>query len=131
MFPFSAWMPNGAQPFGILGSWNPSESGLNDESNASTRALWKSVTYRRSFTVARPSNRAPAADSSTAVIASVPLTVGDQPITRPAWVANRKRANPLTPFWLTTKSAGLLLATVPVGPPVTVTVKGFFDPTPL
>ena len=36
-------MPNGAQPFGMPGSLKPSDSGLNEASNASTFALWKSA----------------------------------------------------------------------------------------
>jgi hypothetical protein len=43
MFPFSAWIPNGAHPLGIPGSEKPSESGLNDASKASTFELWKSA----------------------------------------------------------------------------------------
>ena len=45
MFPFSAWIPNGAQPAGTCESLNApvSATGLNDESKTSTRALWKSV----------------------------------------------------------------------------------------
>jgi hypothetical protein len=35
------------------------------------------------------------------------------------------------PFWDTTKSAPLLLKTVPVGPPATSTVSAAFVPTPL
>src|SRR5581483_155340 len=129
-FPFSAWMPNGAQPCGMPASLNPSDNGLNDASNASTRALWKSASYRRSVAVARPVFSAPAVELSTATTAAVPFTVGDQPSSCPPSVSNRNRAEPLTPFWLITKSAALLLATVPVGPPGTVTVRAVFEPTP-
>jgi hypothetical protein len=55
--PPSSWIPNGAQPAGILGSSNPPTrvAGLNEASRTSTRALWKSVAYRRSAVVASPS----------------------------------------------------------------------------
>ena len=49
----------------------------------------------------------------------------------PPSVANRNRAAPLLPFWLTTKSVALPLNTVPVGAPATVTVSADFAPTPL
>jgi hypothetical protein len=49
----------------------------------------------------------------------------------PLSVAKRKRAAPLEPFWLTTKSAALPLNTVPVGEPGTETVSGVFAPVPL
>src|SRR5690242_6487981 len=64
-------------------------------------------------------------------MACVPLTAGDQPRIVPPSVAKRKRALPLFPFWLTTKSALLPLNTVPVGPPATATVSAAFAPTPL
>ena len=51
--------------------------------------------------------------------------------TVPSSVANRKRAKPLLPFWLTTKSEALPLNTAPVGPPATVTVRACFAPAPL
>src|SRR5579864_4208431 len=130
MFPFSAWIPNGAQPAGIFGSWKGNGSGLNEASNESTLALWKSVAYSWSFNVARPSNTAPLEESSTPVTALVLLTVGAQPMICPACVANRKRAGELAPFWVTTKSVVLAFATVPVGPPATVTVSALFEPTP-
>src|SRR3954451_1338833 len=130
MLPPIAWMPNGAQPAGMFGSLNGSESGLNEASNESTRALWKSAAYRRSLAVARPVYSAPLAELSTATRALVPLTVGAQPSTWPASVSNRNREGAVTLFWLTGKSVTLVLATVPVGPPATVTTSAVFDPTP-
>jgi hypothetical protein len=59
-----------------------------------------------------------------------PFTIGDQPTTVPASVANRKRAAPLFPLSLITKSVGLPLNTVPVGPPATATVSAAFTPAP-
>ena len=64
----------------------------------------------------------------TAVFA---LTPGDHPDTSPDCVANKNRAELLTPFWLTTKSAEFELATAPVGPPDTATVSALLEPTPL
>jgi hypothetical protein len=49
----------------------------------------------------------------------------------PACVSNRKRAELLALPWLTTKAAVFEFATVPVGPPGTLTVKAFFAPTPV
>ena len=44
MLPPSAWIPNGAKPFGIFGSLKPpGTDSLNDASKTSTRPLWKSV----------------------------------------------------------------------------------------
>src|SRR5262249_23510317 len=125
-----AWIPNGAQPAGIFGSLNGSESGLNEASKESTRALWKSAAYRRSFRAARPVYSAPRAELSTETMALVPLTVGAQPSNWPASVSNRNREGAVTLFWLTGKSVALELATVPVGPPATVTTSALFDPTP-
>src|SRR5262249_7353410 len=64
----------------------------------------------------------------TEFVASTP---GDQPVIVPASVENRKRAEPLFPLALTTKSAAFALKTVPVGPPATVTVSADLAPTPL
>ena len=61
----------------------------------------------------------------------MPFTVGDQPRIVPPSVANRNRADPDFPFWLTTKSVATPLNTVPVGPPGTATVSGCFPPPPL
>ena len=47
-------MPNGAKPFGIFASLNGSETGLNALSKTSTRALWKSVAYRRPPAIVSP-----------------------------------------------------------------------------
>jgi hypothetical protein len=62
--------------------------------------------------------------------AAVPFTDGVQPRIVPPSVANRKRAAPLFPSWLMTKSAALPLKTVPVGPPGTDTVSGTLAPLP-
>ena len=46
MFPFSAWIPNGAYPFAIAVSLNAfagSVTGFHCASKTSTRPLWKSV----------------------------------------------------------------------------------------
>jgi len=74
---------------------------------------------------------APDADRSTPGIAVAPFTVGDQPRIVPPSVANRNRAAPDFPFWLTTKSVATPLNTVPVGPPGTATVSACFAPLPL
>ena len=124
-------MPNGAKPFGSFGSLNGSASGLNEASNESTRPLWKSAAYSRSLSVARPSYSAPCDELSTAATAAVPLTVGDQPRIWPACVSKRNRDDALTPFWLITNAAVFEFATVPVGPPGTVTVSAFFEPRPV
>src|SRR5580704_18603873 len=113
MFPFSAWIPNGAQPFGIFGSLKASGTGAKEALKVSTLALWKSVAYSWSFSVANPSNDAPADVSSTAVTAVVPFTDGAQPRIWPASVSNKNRAELLTPLWVTTKSAVFEFATVP------------------
>jgi hypothetical protein len=64
-------------------------------------------------------------------MAVVALTVGVQPRIVPALVANKKRAAPLLPFSVTTKSVALPLKTVPVGPPATATVSATLAPLPL
>src|SRR6266852_132527 len=74
---------------------------------------------------------APVDERSTPGIASAPFTVGDQPRIIPASVANRNRAGPDLPLWLTTKSVAAPLNTVPVGPPGTETVSACFTPLPL
>jgi hypothetical protein len=61
----------------------------------------------------------------------VPFTDGVQPRIVPPSVANRNRAAPLLPFWLTTKSVGLPLKTVPEGAPGTETVSACFAPAAL
>src|SRR6476469_7838210 len=131
MLPASAWMPNGAYPFGSFGSWNGSDTGANDLSKTSTRPLWKSVAYSLSAATARPLYTAPAADESAPGIAVAALTVGDQPRIWPPSVAKRNRAGPLLPPWLTTKSVAEPLNTVPVGPPGTDTVRACFAPLAL
>src|SRR6185437_11610826 len=131
MLPFSDWIPNGAKPFGSFGSWNGSETGANDLSKTSTRPLWKSVAYSRSLATVRPLYTAPAAEESAPTSAVVPFTAGDHPSTCPPSVAKRKRAAPLLPPWLTTKSVATPLKTVPVGPPGTETVSACFAPAPV
>src|SRR5438067_889574 len=118
MFPPSAWIPNGAKPFATFASLKPPDvaTGLNAASKTSTRALWKSVAYRRSLAVASPVYNAPALERSAPTTAAVPFTAGVQPRIIPLLVANRNRAAPLLPLWLTTKSVALPLKTVPVGP---------------
>ena len=81
--------------------------------------------------IASPLYTAPLAEESTPAIAVVPFTVGDQPRICPPSVAKRKRAAPLLPAWLTTKSVAAPLNTAPVGPPGTDTVKACFAPAPL
>jgi hypothetical protein len=93
--------------------------------------LWKSVAYNLSAAIASPLYTAPPAEESAPVIAVATFTVGDQPRICPASVANRKRALPLLPLWLTTKSVATALNTVPVGPPGTDTVRACFAPLPL
>jgi hypothetical protein len=93
--------------------------------------LWKSAAYRRSPATASPSNTAWVDELSTATIAAVPLTVGVHPRICPDAVSKRNREAPLTPFWLTAKSVVVGFATVPVGPPGTVTVVATLEPTPL
>ena len=61
----------------------------------------------------------------------MPFTVGDQPRIVPPSVANRNRAAPDLPLWLTTNAAAFPLKTVPVGPPGTATVRADFTPAPL
>ena len=68
---------------------------------------------------------------STAVTAAVALTVGDQPMIVPACVSNRNRAELAALPWPTTKAFVFEFATVPVGPPGTVTVRAFFEPPPV
>jgi hypothetical protein len=60
----------------------------------------------------------------------VAFTVGDHPRIVPPSVANRKRAAPDFPPWLTAKSVVLPLKTVPVGAPGTETVSATFAPVP-
>jgi hypothetical protein len=60
----------------------------------------------------------------------VPFTVGDQPRIWPAWFENRNSDDEEMPSCETTKSDVFEFATVPVGPPGTVTVSAFFAPPP-
>src|SRR5947209_14562293 len=133
MFPPSAWIPNGAKPLATFASLKPPDvaTGANDASKMSTRALWKSAAYRRSFAVASPVYNAPTLERSAPTTAVVPFTDGVQPRIIPLFVANRNLDAPLLPPWLTTKSVALPLKTVPVGPPGTDTVSGTFAPAPL
>src|SRR2546423_8388106 len=87
MLPASAWIPNGAYPFGSFGSWNGSDTGANDLSKTSTRPLWKSVAYNLSAATASPLYTAPPAEESAPAIPAVPITAGDQPRTCPDPVA--------------------------------------------
>src|SRR6478609_3817588 len=56
-------------------------------------------------------------------------TLGFQPRILPSSLANRNRAAPDCPLWLTTKS-DVPLKTVPVGPPPTLTTSGRGLPEP-
>ena len=49
----------------------------------------------------------------------------------PACVSNRNRAEPLALPCPTTNALAFELATVPVGPPGTLTVSAFLEPTPV
>src|SRR5438067_3456223 len=114
MLPPRAWMPNGPQPFGIRLSRNAfaGVTSLNEPSKTSTRPLWKSVAYSRSFRIARPLKTARVDERSAPGIAVVAATVGDQPRIVPASVAQRKRAAAVLP---TANALALPLKTVPVG----------------
>src|SRR3954470_18953614 len=132
--PLTAWIPNGANPRGIAGSWKAPgfETGAKLASHTSTLALWKSVAYSCGpapvSAIASPLKIAPG--TVTAVCAAVDVggggTAGFQPVIVPASEENRKRAGPELAPECTTKPVPPL-NTVPVGaPPGIETVNGTF-----
>ncbi len=133
MFPLRAWIPNGAHPFGIFGSLNAFDQRDRLErrvEDVHPRVVEvgrvQAVVQRR-----EPFVDGPARELSTPVTAFVAFTVGAQPRIVPASVAKRNLELLLVVPLLMMKSAALALATVPVGPPATVTTVADFVPAPL
>ena len=129
MLPPSAWIPNGAKPFGDLRVLEAARRG--DQLERRVEDVDATVVeVGRVEPVVRDRealvDRADTLERSAPTTAAVPFTVGVQPRIVPPSVANRNRAAPLLPFWLTTKSAALPLKTVPVGAPATETVSAAF-----
>ena len=132
MLPPSAWIPNGAKPFGIFGSLKPPqrdrlERRVEDVDAAVVEVgrVQPVVRDREALVDGARRGAVGADDRGRAVHGRRPAE------DRPASVANRKRAAPLLPFWLTTKSVALPLNTVPVGPPATATVSACLGAGPL
>ena len=98
MLPPSAWMPNGAKPFGIFGSSKPPavatgcERRVEDVDAAVVEVgRVQAVVQRREPLVDGAARRA--VDAATAVVA---FTVGDQPRIVPASRREEEASRPLT-----------------------------------
>ena len=115
MFPPSAWIPNGAKPFGSFGSLNGSVERLERRVERVDAAVVEvgrvqPVVQRGEPVVERALRRVVDGDHRRAL----PL---DQPRIWPACVSKRKRDDVLAPFWLIANALVFEFATVPVGPP--------------
>ena len=92
MFPPSAWMPNGAKPFGMLRIVERERERLERRVERVDAARCGSRPRRAGRSASRGRRRArPVDELSTATTACVPLTVGVQPRIWPACVSKRNR----------------------------------------
>src|ERR1700748_2353922 len=116
-------MPKGLKPAGRFGSTKVPEAvmGAKFLSNISTLPLWKSAAYSvfapALLAIARPVYSVALALLSTAVIACVASSFGDQPAIVPASVAKMNSAGEAVLLGAVTAKSVVPLATMPVGLP--------------